>query len=78
MDATVKLSAKHQIVIPRAVRQHFGLRAGDKFLVEIQGNTIVLFPLPRNFTKYMLGLHKEIWKGMDATRYIREERKGLR
>lgn len=74
----MKLSAKHQIVIPRPVRRHFGLRAGDRFLVEVQRNTIVLFPLPRNFTKYMLGLHKEVWKGVDATRYVKEERKGWR
>jgi AbrB family looped-hinge helix DNA binding protein len=78
MEPIVKLSGKHQIVIPRAVRQRFGLRAGDKFLVEVQGNTIVLFPLPRNFTKYMLGLHKHIWQDVDVAKYLREERKGWR
>lgn len=78
MEATVKLSSKHQIVIPREARRHFGLKAGDRLLVEIQGNTIVLFPLPRNFTKYMLGLHKEVWEGIDATKYIQEERKSWR
>ncbi len=78
MQATVKLSAKHQIVIPRDVRRHFKLQAGDKLLVEVEGNTIVLFPLPRNFTKHLLGLHKHVWKGVDVMAYIKEERKGWR
>lgn len=78
IQATAKLSAKHQIVIPRDVRRHLKLQAGDKLLVEVEGNTIVLFPLPRNYTKFMLGLHKEVWKGVDATEYVREERKAWR
>lgn len=78
MGSTVKLSAKHQIVIPREVRRQLGLAAGDELLVELQGNTIVLVPRPRNYTKHLQGLHKEVWRGVDVGRYIREERKGWR
>ena len=78
MQATVKMSAKHQIVIPRDARRHFRLAAGDRLLVEVQGNTIVLFPLPRNFTKHMEGLHKHVWQGVDVAAYLKEERKGWR
>ncbi len=78
MAETVKLSSKHQIVIPKEVRRQLNLAAGDRLLVEVQGNTIALFPLPRNYTKHMAGLHKELWKGVDVMAYIREERKGWR
>ena len=78
MDATVKLSPKYQIVIPKEVRRQLNLAAGDRLLVEVQGNTAVLVPLPRNYTKHMLGLHKHVWRGVDATAYIKEERKAWR
>lgn len=78
MAETVKLSAKHQIVVPREVRRQLNLAAGDRLLVEVQGNTAVLVPLPRNYTKHMAGLHKHVWKGVDVMAYIREERKGWR
>ncbi len=78
MPDTVKMSAKHQIVIPRDARRRLKLEAGDRLLVEVEGNTIVLFPLPRNFTKHMEGLHSHLWKGVDVMAYIREQRKGWR
>ncbi len=78
MADTVTLSAKHQVVIPKGVRRQLNLAAGDKFLVEAHGGAAVLFPLPRNYTKHLEGLHKEVWKGVDVMAYIKEERKGWR
>jgi len=78
MGGTVRLSAKHQIVIPRAVRQQLGLAAGDGLLVEVRGSTIVLVPRPRSYAKRLRGLHKEVWGNVDAKTYVREERKGWR
>ena len=78
MANTVKLSSKHQIAIPRDVRRQLKLKAGDKLLVEVRHGTIELWPLPKNFTEYMLGLHKEVWEGVDVRAYIREEHKGWR
>lgn len=78
MGTTVKLSSKHQIVIPREVRKQLGLAAGDGLLVEVRGNTIVLVPRPRSYAKRLRGLHKEVWRGVDARAYVREERKAWR
>ena len=78
MSTTVKLSAKHQIVIPRDVRRQLKLKPGDKLLVEVRHGTIELWPLPKNFTEYMLGLHKEVWEGVDPLAYVRELRKEWR
>lgn len=74
----MRLSTKYQIVIPREVRQQLGLAAGDGLLVEVRGNTIVLVPRPRSYAKRLRGLHKEVWRNVDAAAYVREERKGWR
>lgn len=78
MRGTVKLSAKHQIVIPRDIRRQLGLAPGDGLLVEVRGNAILLVPRPRNYTRRLRGLHKNIWRAVDAAAYVREERKGWR
>jgi len=78
MGSTVKLSTKHQIVIPRDVRRQLGLAAGDRLMVEVQRDMIVLIPQPRNYTQRLRGLHKEIWRDSDAVTFVREERKGWR
>jgi len=78
MGVAVKLSAKYQIVIPREVRRQLGLVAGDGLLVEVRDNTIVLVPRPRCYAKRLRGLHKEVWGRVEATAYVKEERKGWR
>ncbi len=42
---TVKVTRKYQVTIPRDVREKLGIRVGDRILVEIEGNKIVLRPL---------------------------------
>lgn len=70
----VKLSSRYQIVIPKQVREALGLRPGDRLLVEIEGNKVVLRPRPRSYAQHLRGLHKELWRGVDATEYVRKER----
>jgi len=74
MIALVKLSSKHQVVIPKKVRKRLGLHAGDQLVVEVEGEKVVLHPRPKNYTNYMLGLGKKVWQRIDATEYVRKER----
>ncbi|MCK4926171.1 AbrB/MazE/SpoVT family DNA-binding domain-containing protein [Candidatus Aerophobetes bacterium] len=74
MMAMVKLSSKHQVVIPKKVRKKLGLHAGDQLVVEVEGEKVVLHPRPKNYTNYMLGLGRKVWHEIDATEYIRKER----
>ena len=78
MAATVRLSAKHQIVIPREVRRQLGLSAGDGLLVEVRDGAILLVPRPRSYAQRLRGLHKEVWRGVEASAYLKDERKGWR
>jgi AbrB family looped-hinge helix DNA binding protein len=41
---TAKLSSKGQVVLPKQARMRLHLRAGDRFVCKLQGNSIVLTP----------------------------------
>jgi len=75
MTAVVKLSSRHQVVIPREARKKLSLHAGDQLIVEVEKEKVVMRPRPKNYTNYMLGLGKKVWQGIDATDYVRKERK---
>ena len=74
MKTTIKISSKYQIVIPREAREKLDLKAGDKLIIKANNEKIIIYPQPKNYAKYSLGLGKEIWQGIDATEYVRKER----
>jgi len=41
MSSSVKMSSKHQIVVPRAAREALGLRPGDRLLVTVAGDGVI-------------------------------------
>lgn len=71
---TVKVSQRHQISLPSYARQLLSINAGDRLLVDVQDGMLILLPQPESYTSAMAGLHSEIWEGIDAQAYIREER----
>lgn len=75
---TVKVSSKHQIALPAAVRRELGIETGDELLVAVSAGHVVLVPKPqspREWAKRLAGLHKEMWEGIDPREYVRTERK---
>ena len=73
MQAIVaRMSAKYQVVIPKAVREALHLQPRDTLLFLLDGDTAVLRPRPASFTETMRGLHQEIWPDPDA--WLEEER----
>lgn len=69
-----KVSSKYQIVIPKRVREELGVRPGDRFLIAVEDGKVVMRLRPRSYARYLRGLHKEVWQGLDATEYVRGER----
>ena len=57
----VKLSTKNQIVVPREARETLGVKAGDRLLVVVRGETVVLLPKPKNYSKAIAGIGKGIY-----------------
>ena len=74
MNELVRVSGKYQVVIPKSIREKIGLEKGDELTVSLEGNTIVLRVRPESFSEYTLGLHREVWKGTDASEYVEKER----
>ncbi len=73
-NQSVKVSSRFQIAIPSAVRKKLDIQAGDRLLVDVQDDVIVLVPKPSDYTKQMTGLYKEIWEKQDSDQYLNDER----
>jgi AbrB family looped-hinge helix DNA binding protein len=56
--AEATLSSKNQIVVPREAREALGVSPGDKLLIVVRGESVVILPRPRSFTKALRGLAK--------------------
>jgi antitoxin PrlF len=74
MALRVKVSRKHQIAVPAEVRKQLGIKSGDELLVELRGGYVVLLPEPRDYSRRLRGLHREVWEGVEPQEYVRRER----
>lgn len=66
----VKLSSKNQIVIPREARNALQAKAGDKLLVVVRGETVLLLRKPKRYSEALKG----IGKGLYPPDYLKKER----
>lgn len=71
---SVKVSGRYQIALPSIARRRLNIQAGDRLLVDIQDGLLILVPQPEDYVAHMAGLHREVWEGLDTTRYLNEER----
>lgn len=74
MANRVRVSSKNQIAVPSEVRKTLGIKSGDSLLFEVRGHYAIIRREPADHCSQLKGLHKEIWEGVDADRYTREER----
>jgi len=74
MQLVIKLGNRSQLIIPKKFREKLGIGPGKEVLLEISGKTILVKPKPENYTQYMCGLGKEIWKNIDPKEYVKKER----
>ena len=75
LTETVRVSRKYQVVIPKQTRKALNIGEGDELIVSVSGGQIIMKPKPKSYTQYMRGLHKEVWEGVEAAEYVKEERK---
>ena len=69
--AEATLSSKNQIVIPREAREALGLKPGDKVLLAVRGNTVVMLRKPKSYANAIRG----IGRGLYPANYLAEERR---
>ena len=65
------LSVKHQIVIPREAREALRLKPGDKLLVVLRGDRVIVLQKPKAHHSAIRGLTSRAY----PDRYLRKERR---
>ncbi|MGC9971808.1 MAG: AbrB/MazE/SpoVT family DNA-binding domain-containing protein [Bryobacteraceae bacterium] len=65
------LSAKNQIVIPREAREALRVKAGDRLLVVVRGDRVIVLQKPKEHHTAIRGLGAQTYPGG----YLRKERK---
>jgi AbrB family looped-hinge helix DNA binding protein len=68
--AEVTISTKNQIVIPREARQALGVKPGDRLLVLVRGDRVVVLQKPKSHHTAIRGLAP----GLYSRGYLRKER----
>jgi len=68
--AETTLSSKNQIVIPREAREALQLKPGDKLLVRIHGEKILIMEKPKSYHRAILG------RGAYPKDFLTKERQG--
>jgi AbrB family looped-hinge helix DNA binding protein len=58
---TATLSGKNQIVIPRETREALGLKAGDKLLVVVRGDSLIVLQKPKSYSAAIRGLGRRAY-----------------
>jgi AbrB family looped-hinge helix DNA binding protein len=74
MKPVVTLSSKNQIAIPKAARKKLSIGPGDQLILDVEKDSLILKPKPKSYTKHLRGLHRSVWRGVDAVEYVRKER----
>ena len=74
MKSLVTLSSKNQIAIPKSARKKLAIGPGDQLILDVEKDSLILKPKPKSYTTHLRGLHRAIWREVDATEYVRKER----
>jgi len=64
-----KLSSKNQIVIPRQAREALRIKPGDKLLIVVRQNRVLVLQKPKSYAGAIRGLRELYPEG-----YIQKER----
>lgn len=70
--AEVTLSSKNQIVIPREAREALKVKPGDKLLVVVRGDRVIVLQKPKSFHAAIRGIAGDLYSGT----HLKEERNG--
>ena len=68
------LSAKNQIVIPQEARRALGVKAGDKLLVVVRGERVIVLQKPKSHYQAIRGLSKRRY----PEDYLKKDRQSWR
>jgi len=67
-----KMSKKGQIVIPKEIREKFGIKPGDAVIFKIQGNKVIIEKIQEKMSEILIN-SKPIEKSLDFQKKLRDE-----
>jgi AbrB family looped-hinge helix DNA binding protein len=67
-----KMSKKGQIVIPKEIREKFGIKPGDAVIFKIQGDKVVLEKIQEKMSEILIN-SKPVEKSLDFQKKLRDE-----
>jgi AbrB family looped-hinge helix DNA binding protein len=70
---SVRISPSYQVSVPKEVLKSLALAPGDELRLEVKDGAVIMKPVTSQ-TSLLFGHDKDIWAGVDATRYVRDER----
>jgi AbrB family looped-hinge helix DNA binding protein len=70
--AEATLSAKNQIVIPREAREALSVKPGDKLVVVVRGERVIVLQKPQSYHAAIRG----VARGLYSRGYLQKERRG--
>ena len=75
LSKSVKLSSKSQIALPADIRRELGVGPGDRIVLTVRGDEVVLMT-PEAFAKATSGLLRGTWGAdrQEIDRYLERER----
>ena len=71
---TAKLSRKAQLVLPASIRRRLNIRPGDRLILEVEGDHVVLRKAPESDVDALRRYRSDLWK--DYTTELERERDG--
>jgi AbrB family looped-hinge helix DNA binding protein len=76
MKNSVTISSKRQITIPAAIFRSLGLKEGQKLMVELENDRIVMTVRPESLTRALRGVTRGLYgeNAGEADNYIEKER----
>ena len=69
---TATLSSKSQLVLPAQVRRQLGIKAGDRLLIDVEQDRIIIKKAFKSYVDTLESLASPIWQGFE--RELDEER----
>ncbi|PSO03975.1 AbrB family transcriptional regulator [Candidatus Marsarchaeota G2 archaeon ECH_B_SAG-G06] len=60
MTLEVKVTRNYQVTIPAEVRDKLGIRVGDKVLVSVEGDSVVIHKVAGDFARVRVRLKRKI------------------
>ncbi|MCL6479181.1 MAG: AbrB/MazE/SpoVT family DNA-binding domain-containing protein [Peptococcaceae bacterium] len=76
LRTTITLSSKRQITVPAEIFRSMQLKKGQKLIIELEGDKIIISARPESLTKALMGSAKGVFgKNSDEVdKYVRKER----